>query len=82
MNSPEMAALINEAHPKLKAYVHDLETSRGNEAHIVQDNFAMREQLSAANTLIASLQIDKAVLKAQLAKVEQLFRKVVDQTPK
>jgi hypothetical protein len=35
---------INNSPEPLKSYIHDLETTMGNVAHLIQDNFVLREQ--------------------------------------
>ena len=49
---PGIADLINSAPERLRRYVHDLETSWGNEAHIVQDNFRLSEENKQLRALI------------------------------
>ena len=42
----KIATQINEAPEPLHSYIHDLETTMGNGAHLIQESFILQEQIN------------------------------------
>jgi hypothetical protein len=49
------SAEINALPEKARAYIHLLETSHGNEAHILQDNWRLTQENQQLRALIGEL---------------------------